>query len=88
MKTPSFDYIDSSIQSDQLVATLEHVQEVALDIEGSSLHSYQDQVCLIQLSFNERCILIDPLSPIDLQPILLQLQNKNLIFNRPCPEQC
>lgn len=46
---------------------------IAVDLEADSLHSYQDKVCLIQISTPSRTVLVDPLAAKDmslLAPVL------------------
>lgn len=42
---------------------------VALDTEADSFHHYRERVCLIQLSFAGRDVLIDPLGGLGLEPL-------------------
>jgi len=39
---------------------------LAVDTEGDSLHHYPEKVCLVQLSFADRDVLLDPLAGLDL----------------------
>lgn len=49
-----------------LLDELSRARDVAVDTEGDSLYSYQERVCLIQVTANERDWLVDPLSGVDL----------------------
>ncbi len=49
-----------------LLDDLDRACDVAVDTEGDSLYSYQERVCLIQVTANERDWLVDPLSGLDL----------------------
>ena len=42
---------------------------LALDTEADSMHHYREKVCLIQLSFGGRDLLVDPLAGVDLAPL-------------------
>lgn len=56
----------------QLSVMLRHLREqmsVAVDTESDSLYVYHEKVCLIQISIPDFDYLIDPLVPIDLQPL-------------------
>lgn len=39
---------------------------IAVDLEADSLHSYQEKVCLLQISTSTRTVLVDPLAVEDL----------------------
>jgi ribonuclease D len=55
-------------------------QRVALDTEADSLHHYFEKVCLLQLSVPDGDYIVDPLSSIDLKPLLAPLAQKELII--------
>ncbi len=42
---------------------------LAVDTESNSLHAYQEQVCLIQLSTRDQDFIIDPLMIENLDPL-------------------
>ena len=42
---------------------------LACDLEGDSLHHYQERVCLVQISTPAESFLIDPLSISDFSPL-------------------
>jgi len=52
-----------------LAAELAKEQVLAVDLEADSMHSYQDKVCLLQVSTPSKTVLIDPLAKIDLAPL-------------------
>jgi ribonuclease D len=61
--------------ADELAGALTSIgrSPLAIDTEGDSLHHYPEKVCLIQLSYAGRDMLIDPLARLDLsvlQPVL------------------
>ena len=61
--------ITHTAQLDALLAQLRDHDAVAIDTESDSLYAYREKVCLIQLSIPGADFLIDPLGPIDLQPL-------------------
>ena len=68
--TPVFPKIIST--ADGLTRLVEQVaaeQLLACDLEGDSLHHYQERVCLIQISTPSESFLIDPLAIPDLSPL-------------------
>jgi len=68
-------------QSPQLTALSEQLRDqaaVALDTESDSLYAYREKVCLIQVSIPGADFLIDPLAPIDLQPLAPLLADEKI----------
>ena len=53
----------------RLVREVEQVDEFAVDTEADSFYSYQEKVCLIQITAAGVDYLVDPLSGIDLTPL-------------------
>jgi ribonuclease D len=49
-----------------LLDQLDRADDVAVDTEGDSLYSYQERVCLIQVTANGHDWLVDPFAPLDL----------------------
>jgi ribonuclease D len=63
-------------ETDELLSRLAGVGRgpLAVDTEADSMHHYPEKVCLVQLSFAEVDLLVDPLAGVDLtalQPLLL-----------------
>lgn len=54
---------------------------VAVDTEADSLHAYPEKVCLIQISTVTGDVLVDPLSKINLEPLLEALSGHELIMH-------
>ena len=52
-----------------LVAELRDAGRFALDTESNSMYVYHEQVCLIQISTDQRDVIIDPLALPDLDPL-------------------
>lgn len=68
---------------EQLAAMLpqmEHVDRIAVDTEADSLHCYFEKLCLIQLSFDGRDYLVDPLAAFDLSPLAIGLADKEIVL--------
>ena len=53
--------IDSRQAARDLQTNLQGVKQLAIDTESNSLHAYQEQVCLIQITVNGEDFLLDPL---------------------------
>jgi ribonuclease D len=67
----------------QLAAILPRLckfRRIAVDTEADSLHCYFEKLCLIQLTFNGEDLLVDPLAPVDLQPLCTVLAEKEIVL--------
>ncbi|MEK7704135.1 MAG: HRDC domain-containing protein [Myxococcota bacterium] len=62
-------YIDSQESLLAWVERLEKAKVVAVDTESDSFHSYREKVCLVQMSADGVDVVIDPLAPLDLEPL-------------------
>ena len=51
---------------------------IAVDTEADSMHHYPEKLCLVQLCFAGRDLLVDPLARIDLQPLGRVLADEGL----------
>jgi len=51
---------------------------LAVDTEADSFHHYREKVCLVQLSFGGRDVLVDPLAEVDLGVLRVPLENPGL----------
>jgi ribonuclease D len=65
----------------ELISDLAAFDPIAVDTEADSLHCYFEKLCLIQISFDERDLLVDPLAGLDLQPLFQALGSKLLILH-------
>lgn len=61
--------VTSPPQLRALLKALYNEPYVAVDTESNSLHAYQEQVCLIQLSIPNADYIVDPLADLDLSPL-------------------
>lgn len=69
MATPEIEdptYVDTPALLEQMLTHLQEVTALAIDTESNSLHAYQEQVCLIQISTREQDFLVDSLALTDL----------------------
>lgn len=64
-----------------LISDLARVDPIAVDTEADSLHCYFEKLCLIQISFGEQDILVDPLAGLDLEGLFQTLAAKRLILH-------
>ena len=75
------DVIDTDVKLAALLPKLRAAAWLALDTEADSLHAYPEKVCLIQVSTADGDELIDPLAPIDLNPLFEAFHGRELIFH-------
>jgi ribonuclease D len=61
--------LTTNAQVAELARLLASETTIAIDLEADSMHNYQEQVCLIQVSTQQRTVLIDPLTATDLSPL-------------------
>jgi ribonuclease D len=58
-----------------------HVDRIAVDTEGDSLHCYFEKLCLIQLSIPDQDLIVDPLSGIDFNHFNQFLRERTAVFH-------
>ena len=63
-----------------MLPQMAHVDRIAVDTEADSLHCYFEKLCLIQLSFDGRDYLVDPLAGFDLSPLATALADKEIVL--------
>ncbi len=73
--------ISTASALDALSSEIAGFNPIAVDTEADSLHCYFEKLCLIQISFDERDLLVDPLAGLDLQPLFQALAAKLLILH-------
>lgn len=61
--------LTTNAQVAELAGLLASETTIAIDLEADSMHNYQEKVCLIQVSTQQRTVLIDPLAATDLSPL-------------------
>jgi ribonuclease D len=64
-----------------LLPKLRSAPWLALDTEADSLHAYPEKVCLIQISTDHDDELVDPLAPMNLDPLFEAFNGRELIFH-------
>jgi len=73
--------IDTDAKLAAFLLDLKSATWLALDTEADSLHAYPEKVCLIQISTVAGDRLVDPLAPINLDPLLDALGGHELIVH-------
>ena len=72
--------ITNEAQLAAMLPQMAHVDRIAVDTEADSLHCYFEKLCLIQLSFDGRDYLVDPLAGFDLSPLANALADKEVVL--------
>ena len=73
--------IDTEEKLAALLPALRAAPWIALDTEADSLHAYPEKLCLLQISSEGVEALVDPLTPVDLAPLLDIFRNHELIMH-------
>ena len=73
--------IDSDEKLSEFLVRLRQSAWVALDTEADSLHAYPEKLCLLQITTPSGDELIDPLTRINLEPLLAALTQHELIMH-------
>jgi ribonuclease D len=64
----------------EMLPQMESFDRVAVDTEADSLHCYFEKLCLVQLSFDGKDFLVDPLAGFDLSPLSAVLSKKEIVL--------
>jgi len=62
MQVPAYLVLDRESAVAAFLARLRSEKVLAIDLEADSLHSYREQVCLMQISTPSQNIILDPLA--------------------------
>lgn len=73
-----FELVDNEKSWRLAAETLLEAPRLAVDIEANSLYAYREQICLIQVSTDQRNFIIDPLSGITLKPLKQVFENPSV----------
>lgn len=73
--------IDTDEKLAALLPVIQTAPWLALDTEADSLHAYPEKVCLIQISTVAGDELVDPLAPINLEPLFAAFNAHEMIFH-------
>lgn len=76
MSSTEYEYIATQSAWDACLAQLNRERMVAVDLEANSLYAYRERVCLIQLSYSGKDVIVDPLADIDLSGFGALLANE------------
>ncbi len=62
-----------------LLRCVDQCDRIAVDTEANPMHSYKEEVCLIQVTAAKKDFLVDPLSGLDLEPLFEEFEDPKLI---------
>ncbi|HFC13013.1 MAG TPA: ribonuclease D [Anaerolineae bacterium] len=71
-------FVDSVAAWNTCLEELQQVQQFAIDLESNGLFAYRERICLIQISTHAHDYIIDPLSEIDLAPLVTLIENPKI----------
>lgn len=81
-RPPAYQLLDQPGSLAPLLASLEEVDEVALDTEADNMYHYRTRVCLLQFLIDGQVFLVDVLAPgLKLEPLWRILAKKHLIMH-------
>ncbi|MBC8482024.1 MAG: HRDC domain-containing protein [Planctomycetes bacterium] len=80
-KCTNYTFVNDNESLTKLITLLKHTEKCAIDTEADSLHHYFEKVCLIQLSFDNKNFIIDPLADLDMTLFFKTLAEKQLIIH-------
>ena len=69
VELPPAHIVDTSEKFSHMVADLKNQTSIAVDTESNSLHAYQEQVCLVQISTIDKDYVVDPILVPDLDEL-------------------
>lgn len=72
---PPAEYIDTPAALRRIIPQLAQASLLAVDTESNGMYSYQERICLIQISTRSTDYIIDPLALDDLSPLQPVLEN-------------
>lgn len=70
--------IETQAALEQWALRLAGVEEIALDTEANSMHAYQEQMCVMQITVGHDTAIVDPLAVEDMSPLLAALGQPGL----------
>jgi ribonuclease D len=73
-----FEFVETTSALDALLKSLRGVDALAVDLEADSMFHFQEKVCLIQIAFNSRLFIVDPIRVMDLSPLKPIFENSRV----------
>ncbi len=71
--------VDDKKSLDLLLDCVDECDRIAVDTEANPMHSYKEEVCLIQVTASGKDFLVDPLADLDLEPLFEELEDPEII---------
>lgn len=76
-----FVYVDNDLATEDLIARIAASSWAGVDIEGSSLHSFNDSVSLIQICIDGGIYIVDPFCGVNVKGVSDALSETEIIFH-------
>jgi ribonuclease D len=76
----SYEWVDHPAKLQEVIDKMHLQVPVMLDTEADSFHHYYPQLCLVQVTINQKNWLLDPLQ-LDLTPFIEALTPKQIVFH-------
>lgn len=73
--------IATNAQLNELLPRIHAAPRVAVDTEADSLHCYREKLCLLQISLPGRDSIVDPLADVDLAPLRVALEPREIVLH-------
>ncbi len=71
-------WIDDERELRARVAEWRRSERIAVDTESNPMHSYEERLCLVQVTAGGTDFIVDPLAGIDLSPLFELLEDRNV----------
>ena len=72
-------FIETKEKLEECVEIWKNEPRIGVDLEGDSLYSYREKICLIQISDSKQDYIIDPLKISDLSPLFEVLESPDIL---------
>src|SRR5699024_5044860 len=74
--------ISKQAELDEMLCEVESAAEIALDTEADNMYHYRNRVCLLQIRWGKKIVLVDALAEgLDLGPLFRILAEKPLVMH-------
>ncbi len=75
------EWVENAHSLKKAITAIHKSDTIYFDLEADSMHHYFAKICLMQILANGTCYLIDPLSEMDMGPLLSALEKKFMVLH-------